>query len=103
MLQLPQERPQEGRLLGERRRKGGKIKSANLAKDEDDDGVWNAYLDSDDEGNSCHEDDLLEDPEDDAETWGWEDDLPNLIDLWEDLDEDSDNEEHDRETNDSTH
>ena len=45
----------------------------------------------------------MEDPEDDAETWGWEDDLPDLTDLWEDSDEDSDDEENDRETNDSTH
>ena len=88
---------------GPRSQKGKKTESANSAKDEDDDGVRNAYLESDDESNSCHEDDLLEDPEDDAETWGWEDDLPDLIDLWEDSDEDSDDEENDRETNDSTH
>ena len=83
---------------GPKSQKLKKIESANATKDDDDDdGIWNAYLDSDAESNGSYEDDLFEETGVNAEIWGWEDDdLPDLIDL-SGSDSHSE-EEHDRET-----
>ena len=78
--------------------RGKKTESANATKDDDDDGVWNAYLDNDTESNGSCEDDLFEETGINGETWGWdEDDLPDLLDYSDsDSEVDSDDEESDR-------
>ena len=84
---------------GPKSQKWKKVESANATKD-DNDGVWNAYPDSDADSNGSYKDDLFEETEVNAEIWGWEDDdLPDLIDL-SGSDSDSE-EEQDRETKDN--